>query len=94
MAAMTSTHASLRAQQRAIPPVVDRWLDEFGEQQHDGHGGIRVYFSRRSVRAMERALGSHFIRQNGKYLNAYRVESAMDGCVITAGWRTCKIREG
>ena len=50
-------HASIRAQQRGIPPLVDRWLDEFGEEEHDGHGYVRLYFSHRSVREMERALG-------------------------------------
>jgi hypothetical protein len=51
-------HASIRAQQRGIPPLVDRWLDEFGEEDHDGHGYVRLYFSHRSVREMERALGN------------------------------------
>ena len=43
-----SNHAAERTQQRCIPPVVQRWLDEFGEERYDGHGAIKVYFSRRS----------------------------------------------
>lgn len=89
---LISRHACSRAQQRAIPKVVDRWPDEFGEEQHDGQGGIKVYFSHRSIRTMEGALGAHFVRQNRKYLSAYRVESVRDGCTLTYGWRTNGIR--
>jgi hypothetical protein len=92
MRATTSSHALVRARQRSIPPVVHRWLDEFGENQHDGHGAVRVYFSHRSIRAMESALGSHFVRQNRKYLRAYRIENVPDGCTITVGWRTCRVK--
>lgn len=47
-----SVHAKVRAQQRGIPPLIDRWLDEFGEEDYDGRGGVRIFFSRRSVKAM------------------------------------------
>jgi hypothetical protein len=40
---MTTKHAAIRAQQRCIPPLVDRWLDEFEEEEHDGHGFIRLF---------------------------------------------------
>ena len=50
-------HAEARMQQRAIPPLIDLWLEEFGEEEYDGHGGIRRYFSRRSIREMERQFG-------------------------------------
>lgn len=56
---MSTNHARTRAQQRAIPPLVDRLLDEFGDEAYDGHGAIRVYFSHRSRGRMERAFGSH-----------------------------------
>lgn len=85
-------HATVRAQQRCIPPVVELWLAQFGEEEHDGHGGIRVYFSRRSVREMERTFGRHFVQQNRKYLQIYKVESSRSGAVITAGWRTRHMR--
>jgi len=91
MRAIVSSHVVARAQHRAIPPVVSRWLDEFGEREYDGHGGIRVYFSHRSIRTMEGALGTHFVRQNRHYFCAYRVESAHDGCTITVGWRTHRV---
>ena len=89
---MTQTkHAAIRAQQRGIPPLVDRLLDEFGEEEYDGQGCIRVYFSRRSVRAMERALGSQPVCLFKRYLHAYKVECCADGRTITKGWRTSRI---
>lgn len=84
-------HAQLRAQQRCLPPFVDRLLDEFGEELHDGHGAIKVYFSHRSVRRMERAFGHQPVTMFKRYLLAYRVESVSDGRVITRGWRTGRI---
>lgn len=88
---MNTQHAQIRAQQRAIPPLVDRLLDEFGEEEHDGHGAIRVYFSRASVRRMERALGGHAITLFQRFLRAYKVEST-EGQVVTRGWRTGHLR--
>ena len=38
----TTRHATIRARQHAIPPLVETLLDEFGERVYDGHGGIRV----------------------------------------------------
>jgi hypothetical protein len=90
---MASTkHAAVRAQQRAIPPFVDRLLDEFGEEEHDGHGCIRVFFSHNSIRRMERALGHQPVTLFKRYLHAYKVESGDTGATITRGWRTARIR--
>ncbi len=89
---MFSHHAQHRNQQRCIPPIVHDWLSEFGIEKFDGHGGVRVYFSGESIKRMERELGRHFVRENRKYLNAYRVESSSDGTVITCGRKTKRIR--
>ena len=35
---MNTRHATTRAQQRGLPPLVDQLLDRYGEEQHDGHG--------------------------------------------------------
>ena len=89
---MTMTkHASVRAQQRAIPPLVDRWLDEFGEVAHEGNGKVRVFFSQSSKRRMKRALGPRPVALMNHYLNAYRLEGE-DGITITTAWQTCHIR--
>jgi len=41
---------------------------------------------------MKRELGRHFVRENKKYLNIYRVESSDDGRDITVGIRLKRIR--
>lgn len=87
----TTKHATVRAQQRAIPPLVDRLLDEFGEVVHDGNGNVRVFFNHKSKRNMERSLGRRPVSLMSHYLNAYRVES-QEGVTITTGWLTGRIR--
>lgn len=90
--AMSSRHANARAQQRGIPPLVELWLDEYGEEEYDGHGGIVRYFSRNSIRRMERNFGCKPVRRMAEYLNAYKVESAHDGYTITLGHRVKRIK--
>jgi len=91
MDAITTKHAAIRAQQRGIPPLVDRLLNEFGEEEFDGHGCVRLYFSRRSVRKMERELGQQPVSLFKRYLHAYKIESCSDGATITKGWLTRRI---
>jgi hypothetical protein len=86
---MKSTkHAEVRAQQRAIPPFVDWLLDEFGEEEYDGRGCVRVYFTRRSVRKMEQSLGHQPVGLFKRYLRAFKVECCSDGTTVTKGWQT------
>ena len=87
-----SRHAAIRAKQRSIPPVVFEWLEQYGEEQFDGRGGVVMYFSRNSRRRMEMRFGRRFVAENRKYLNHYMVESARDGAVITTGVRSKRIR--
>jgi hypothetical protein len=87
------SHATKRAQQRGIPPLVCQWLDEFGEERYDGHGGVIKYFSHTSIRAMERKFGSAPVRKLAGYFNAYKVECSHDGHVITIGHRTRRIHQ-
>lgn len=88
----TRSHDGVRAQQRCIPPLVAQWLDQFGKERYDGHGGVLRYFTRASIRAMERALGRSPARKLAEYLNAYKVESSHDGHVITIGHRAKRIK--
>jgi hypothetical protein len=87
-----TNHARLRIQQRCIPPLVNRWLDEFGDEDYDGHGGIRRFFGRRAIRRMERELGTQVVKHNAKYLRAYKVVSSRDDGLITTGWRHRHLR--
>ncbi len=90
---MFTNHSKYRNQQRCIPPIIHNWLSEFGDEVYDGNGGIKVYFSSRSKRKMEREFGRHFIRENIKYLNIYRVESCANGMVITSGWKNKRFKK-
>ncbi len=85
-------HAAIRAQQRGIPPLVDYWLDEYGEEEFDGHGCVCLYFSQRSVRKMERSLGHQPVALFKRYLHAYKIECCTDGTTITKGWRIRRIQ--
>lgn len=90
---MRTKHAEIRAQQRCIPPVIHQWLDEFGEEAYDGHGGVKVFFSSRSIDRMKRQLGPHFVEFIARWLSrAYRVESSHDGTALTCGWRHRRVR--
>jgi hypothetical protein len=84
-------HAAIRSQQRAVPPLILQWLDQYGEEQYDGHGAIIRYFSRSSRRAMERDFGSNPVRKMSEFLNIYKVET-QEGAVITAGHLTKRIK--
>lgn len=82
-----TTHAAVRSQQRGVPPLVRDWLLLFGDERFDGHGGLIRYFSRRSVRKLEKAVGTQPVRRMSEYMSAYLVESSKDGRVITVGRR-------
>lgn len=89
---MVSTrHAQIRMQQRGVPPLIEHWLDEFGEEQYDGHGGVRRYFTHKSIRAMERAFGRAPVRRMAEYLDAFKVESSRDGQTLTLGYQSKRI---
>jgi hypothetical protein len=91
-AATYSRHAKLRAQQRGIPPLIEEWLDEFGELVYDGRGAATRYFSHRSIRRMERAFGREIVRNMARYLDIYKVEGSSDASIITIGHRTGRVR--
>jgi hypothetical protein len=81
-------HAAARARQRAIPPFVEFLLDEFGERLYDGRGGIRVFFTRRSIRRMEHSFGRRPVAKMSEYFSVYRVDDSRDGITITIGHRS------
>lgn len=85
---MNTRHADIRAQQRGVPPLISRWLDEYGHEEYDGHGVIQVLFTKESIRAMERDFGREPVRQMERYFNCYKVVSSHDGATLTMGHRT------
>lgn len=82
---MDSTHSKIRSQQRGIPGLIVHWLDQYGDEIYDGHGGVIRYFSRRSRRSIERHEGREPVRRMWEFLDAYKVESSHDGNTITVG---------
>lgn len=89
---MYSKHAKVRSQQRGIPPLIALWLFDFGELQHDGHGGVCRYFTKTSIRRMEREFGREPLRRLSEFLDCYLVEATDSGAVITVGHRFGHIR--
>ena len=87
-----SRHANYRAQQRGIPPLIEQWLDAYGEEDYDGNGACRVFFSKKSIRKMERDFGRAPVQKLSAWLDAYKVEDSGTGSVITIGHRYRRMR--
>jgi len=83
---MQTQHANIRAQQRGIPPLIQNWLLDYGQENFDGHGAIVRYFTKASIRKMERELGREPIRRMSEFLRCYLVEG-VDGVIVTIGKR-------
>jgi hypothetical protein len=82
---MKTLHAQKRAQQRGIPPFIDELLDLYGREQHDGHGGVVLFFDKQSVRAMERDMGRKPVSRLAEWLRAYKVVTSSFEDTITTG---------
>jgi hypothetical protein len=89
---MNTLHASLRGQQRGIPPFIDQLLDQYGHEEYDGHGGVIIYFDKRSRRRMEQDMGREPVRCLTGWLNTYKVMSTSGDVAITIGRRHKKVR--
>jgi hypothetical protein len=87
---MYTRHATVRAQQRGIPPLVDQLLDLYGQEEHDGHGAVVLFLSKTSIRSMERDLGRRPVARLAEWFDAYKVKST-DGTTITVGHRTRRL---
>jgi len=87
---MLTSHATVRCQQRGIPPLVIDWLHQFGEERFDHRGAAILHFSKRSIRRLERAVGRQPVSKMKEYLRCYAVIS--NGHVITAGKRYKKFK--
>lgn len=88
---MNTHHATIRAQQRGVPPLIDELLDRYGYELHDHHGAVVVFFNKDSRRSMERELGKRAVACFDRWMNAYKVRSS-DGCTVTLGHRTKRIK--
>ena len=80
-------HARQLTQQRGIPPLINHWLLDYGDEVFDGHGGVIRYFSSNGIRKMERDIGKTPVKRLSEFLRCYLVESSNDGAIITVGKR-------
>ncbi len=71
--------------------MIHQLLDLYGEEEHDGRGGVIRYFSKESINQMERDLGRRIVSRLSEWMDAYKVDST-DGKPITCGYRYRKIR--
>jgi len=83
-------HAATRMQQRGVPPIIIDWLQVFGAEEHDKHGGVIRYFDKAARRRLEQSIGRPVVRRMQDLLGAYLVEA--DGRVVTVGHRHARIR--
>lgn len=90
VAVKKSAHASVRAQQRGIPPLIIDWLLTFGEEEPDRDGSTIVYFNKHSRQLIGKEAGEAVVRQLERFLDAYAVLSH-DGAIVTCGHRTKRI---
>jgi hypothetical protein len=83
-------HATARRQGRGIPPFVVNLLVEQGAcARHDGADVF--YIDKEARRRIRRALGDRIHAALESYLDAY-VVLGDDGRVVTAAWRTRRLR--
>ncbi len=88
--ALYTKHAHARSQQRGIPPLIVDWLLELGV--HKTYAGAEVvYFDKRSRERLRRYAGRQALSKLDGLLDIYAVVSN-DGCVLTIGHRTKRIR--
>jgi len=89
-----TAHASIRCQQRCIPPLINQWLSDFGAKEHDGHGCVKRFFNKQSIKRLKKEFGSEPVKLLSKYLNAYQVEVYESDNIVTSGYLTKRIKRG
>jgi hypothetical protein len=86
---MLTRHASKRAQQRSLPPIILEWLFRYGEAQHQDGGSEILYFSKRSKRQLRHDVGERPLQKLNQYLDAYLITTS--GQILTMGHRYKRI---
>jgi hypothetical protein len=83
-------HAAQRMRARAIPEAAVELLFRFGESLVQA-GGEVLFFDHAARRRVADALGDEGVRGVEHWLDAYLVLGC-DGALVTAGWRTRRLR--
>ena len=86
-----SSHAAKRLQQRALPPLIVDLLQRYGRERRQA-GATILYFDSRARETARAALHDTLARFD-HLDDAYLIESADTGMVITVGHRISRMRE-
>jgi hypothetical protein len=86
-----SQHAEIRSLQRSVPPLVLKWLMNYGAHQSAHNGAEIFYFDKKSRKQIAQDNGHEVVERLGRLLDAYAVIGG-DGTVITVGRRYRRIR--
>lgn len=81
-------HASVRLQQRGIPPWYLDLLVQHGKPLHDGHGAVLLTVDKRTRRRLQTVLTRPEYARAERYFGVYAVVASDDDAVITAAHRT------
>jgi hypothetical protein len=85
-----SLHAHVRAQQRAIPPILIHLLLEFGATEPSAGGTRKVFFDKRARRRVGTYAGP-LAAMLEEHLDVYAILGEHDR-VVTVGHRTERVR--
>jgi hypothetical protein len=86
-------HASVRAVQRGIEPIVTRCLFDYGEAVHDHNGAVIYHFTKHGWRRLEREWGHEAVRRLlADYRDAYLVVAVDNDTLITLGRRYKRVK--
>ena len=88
---MFTKHAHKRAQQRAIPPLIEDLLLLYGDHKYEPGNKEIYFFSKKSKKRMARDLGTPIVDCLSKFLNVAMVKASNDD-VVTVFKRTKKIK--
>lgn len=83
-------HASVRQQQRCIPPLIVDWLVRYGSRQQAASGASILFFDKVSRRRLAQDVGAPVLDALDSMLDAFLVQAA-DDAIITVGWRTKRV---
>ena len=78
-------HASVRSQQRNIPPMIVEWLQQYGKEVHDHKGAMIYYFDKSSIRELEKTQGKAIVKKLESHMRTYIVVSCDTHSLITVG---------
>ncbi len=91
MTIQMTRHATIRQQQRGIPPLIMEWLTSYGTSSHDHHGAEVLYFDKCSRKALAKAVGEEIVNRLSGLLDTYAVVSG-SGTIITTGHRFKRVK--